>query len=68
MSSLGTKKWDTCAGEAIIKALGGNMTDVFGKQIRYDAEVGYPNKAGVLAAMRNHEFYLSKIPANIMDR
>ena len=44
------------------------MTDVFGEQIRYDADVGYPNKAGVLAAMRNHKFYLSKIPANIMDR
>ena len=44
------------------------MTDVFGCQIRYEADVGHPNKCGVLAAMRNHDFYLSKIPANIMER
>ena len=64
----GTKKWDTCAGEAIIKALGGKMTDVFGKPIQYGADASYPNKTGVLAAMRDFDFYVSKIPANIMDR
>lgn len=67
-ASPGTKKWDTCAGEAIIHALGGKFTDVFGKSIDYSAGASFPNKTGVLAAMRDHEFYLSKIPANIMER
>ena len=44
------------------------MTDVFGKPIQYHADVGHPNKTGVLAAMRDFDFYVSKIPSNIMDR
>ena len=27
----GTKKWDTCAGDAIIRAAGGLMTNINGK-------------------------------------
>eukprot|EP00116_Pleurobrachia_bachei_P019313 sb/3479575/ len=67
-ASPGTKKWDTCAGDAIIKALGGTMTDVHGGPIKYHADVEFPNKKGVLATIRNHEFYLSKIPSDIMER
>ena len=44
------------------------MTDVFGKDLLYHADVAYPNKTGVLATMRDFDFYLSKIPANIMER
>lgn len=67
-ASPGTKKWDTCAGDAIIKALGGKMTDIFGDPIKYGADQAYPNKTGVLAAMTDFDFYKSKIPSNIMDR
>jgi 3'(2'), 5'-bisphosphate nucleotidase len=34
----GTKKWDTCAGEAILKALGGNAVNNKGEPIGYFAE------------------------------
>ena len=44
------------------------MTDVFGNPIKYHADVSHPNKTGVLATMRDFDFYVSKIPANIMDR
>ncbi len=30
------KKWDICAGEAIINSLGGIVTDPFGKKFSYD--------------------------------
>jgi len=31
----GTKKWDTCAPEAILKELGGALTDGQGRQLPY---------------------------------
>jgi len=69
-ASPGTKKWDTCAGDAIIKALGGKMTDIFGNDIEYHATVGWPNKQGVLATrtVGEFEFYKNKVPADIMQR
>ncbi len=32
----GTKEWDLCAPEAILKAAGGEMTDMFGRPLRYN--------------------------------
>ena len=31
-----TSKWDSCAGEAIVKAMGGKFTTPSGKNIGYD--------------------------------
>jgi 3'(2'), 5'-bisphosphate nucleotidase len=61
--SEGTKKWDTCAPDAIIKAAGGVFTDRFGNEIYYgeDLRVGimkYQNENGVVVAMRNHQSYI----------
>jgi 3'(2'), 5'-bisphosphate nucleotidase len=37
----GAKKWDACAPEALIRAAGGDLTDVFGRRIDYaEAELG----------------------------
>eukprot|EP00466_Bigelowiella_natans_P006449 jgi/Bigna1/135157/aug1.28_g9865 len=30
--------WDTCAGEALLRAMGGDLTDRFGNHIRYSPE------------------------------
>ncbi|CAB1339924.1 unnamed protein product, partial [Coregonus sp. 'balchen'] len=54
-ASLGTKKWDTCAPEAILHAVGGKLTDMHGSALRYDANVKHMNSAGVLATLRNHQ-------------
>uniref|UniRef100_A0A8C6WIX4 3'(2'),5'-bisphosphate nucleotidase 1 n=1 Tax=Neogobius melanostomus TaxID=47308 RepID=A0A8C6WIX4_9GOBI len=56
-ASPGCKKWDTCAPEAILHAVGGKLTDVHGNPYRYDADVKHMNSAGVLATLRNHEYY-----------
>lgn len=47
-----THKWDSCAGDAIIKAMGGKFTTPFGNNITYDpdAEVTF-NKQGMVAAL-----------------
>ena len=31
----GTKRWDTCAPEALLRALDGTMTDIFGNEYSY---------------------------------
>ena len=33
-----TKEWDACAPEAILRAAGGNMTDIAGRPLRYNKE------------------------------
>ena len=36
-ASRGCSLWDTCAPEAVLKAAGGMLTDVFGNTISYSA-------------------------------
>jgi len=50
--SDGTKRWDTCAIEAIMVAAGGCLTDSYGKVIDYSSidPTHFNNKTGVLAS------------------
>nr|XP_046228516.1 3'(2'),5'-bisphosphate nucleotidase 1 isoform X1 [Scatophagus argus]XP_046228517.1 3'(2'),5'-bisphosphate nucleotidase 1 isoform X1 [Scatophagus argus] len=66
-ASPGCKKWDTCAPEAILNAVGGKLTDMHGNAYRYDAAVKHMNSAGVLATLRNHEYYLSRVPQSVLQ-
>ncbi|CAL1586709.1 unnamed protein product [Knipowitschia caucasica] len=66
-ASPGCKKWDTCAPEAILHAVGGKLTDVHGNSYRYDADVKHMNSAGVLATLRNHQFYISRVPPSVLQ-
>ena len=61
----GTKKWDTCAGEAILKAMGGTTTDCIGKPIQYLPSQSPQNICGVLATMHSHQQLLEKIPIEV---
>ncbi|KAM6914916.1 3'(2'),5'-bisphosphate nucleotidase 1 [Xenentodon cancila] len=66
-ASPGCKKWDTCAPEVILHAVGGKLTDMYGKAYRYDADVKHMNSGGVLAALRNHEYYVSRVPQSVLQ-
>lgn len=59
----GTKKWDTCAPEAILNYLGGKMTDSEGNDIDYANTEELHNKKGVFAAVtaEMHKKYLDKL-------
>ena len=48
---FGTSLWDTCAPEAIVRAAGGRVTDLFGAQLSYNTSStsGLVNTRGVLA-------------------
>lgn len=66
--SKGTKKWDTCAGEAILKAMGGTTTDCIGKPIQYIPSQSHHNTYGVLATLHGHQQLLEKIPGKVKDK
>ena len=66
--SQGTKKWDTCAGDALVHAVGGLLTDVHGKPLHYELDpLKYPNREGVIVTTNTklHEEILAKMPENI---
>lgn len=66
-ASPGCKKWDTCAPEAVLRAIGGTLTDIHGNRYRYDQSVRHQNRGGVLATSQGqpHEWFLSKIPDEV---
>lgn len=66
-ASPGCKKWDTCGPEAILHAVGGKLTDMHGNPYRYDADVKHMNSAGVLATLRNHEYYARRVPPSVLE-
>nr|CAB3226109.1 3'(2'),5'-bisphosphate nucleotidase 1-like [Phallusia mammillata] len=66
-ASPGCKKWDTCAPEAILCAIGGQLTDVHGKKIQYDADVKWPNLGGVIATYREHNTIINLVPQEVKD-
>lgn len=38
-----------------------------GNAYRYDANVKRMNSAGVLATLRNHEYYISRVPQSALQ-
>ncbi|KAM9779437.1 3'(2'),5'-bisphosphate nucleotidase 1 isoform 1-T2 [Syngnathus typhle] len=66
-ASPGTKKWDTCAPEVLLHCVGGKLTDVHNNPYRYDADVKRVNSGGVLATLRNHEDYVSRVPQSVLQ-
>lgn len=67
--SKGSKKWDTAATDAILSAAGGKLTDVFGRDINYDADADYQNKHGIVATAPwvDHKEYIDNLPTEIKD-
>lgn len=55
------KKWDLCAGHAILNTLKGKMTTLQNQPISYTRSDPVVNEDGVLATLRHHEYYATKI-------
>ncbi|CAL7949584.1 unnamed protein product [Xylocopa violacea] len=70
MASKGCKRWDTCAPEAILHAVGGILTDFYGDRYSYNAETKYSNDKGILATApgQNHQWYLNNIPYEVKQK
>ncbi|KAI5637512.1 inositol monophosphatase family domain-containing protein [Phthorimaea operculella] len=56
------KKWDLCAGDAIIKTVGGKMTTASGELIDYKADSPVKVTGGIIVSRFDHDYYLSKMP------
>lgn len=63
----GTKKWDSCAPEAILRSVGGTLTDALGQNIDYAATEKrfHVNWRGLVATMSNHEKFINTIPEKV---
>jgi len=48
------KKWDLCAGEAILSTANGQLTDLTGARIDYKSQFDYKVENGVIASKVNH--------------
>jgi len=48
------KKWDICAGDAILKAISGQMTTLTGQLLDYSDTQHPKNNDGLLATLDNH--------------
>ncbi|KAM3928734.1 Golgi-resident adenosine 3',5'-bisphosphate 3'-phosphatase [Leptodactylus fuscus] len=61
------KKWDICAGNAILSALGGQMTNLKGEEIVYTGSDG--NEGGLLASIGlDHNALVEKLALKISSK
>lgn len=58
------KKWDLCAGNAILNSLHGKMTDLSNNDIEYLNDGNVEHTKGLVATLTNHKFYIEKIKLN----
>lgn len=61
--STAIKKWDICAGNAILNAVGGKMTNLKNQEISYSEKDSFVNENGLLAtaAVVTHGVYIKRI-------
>lgn len=52
------KKWDICAGNAIINSLGGKMTTKYNEEIDYSSDTNVKIENGLIASINSHELFL----------
>ncbi|CAH8869815.1 unnamed protein product [Trichobilharzia szidati] len=67
--SQGTKKWDTCAPEAVLLASGGKLTDLLGQPYNYSLNTEHENVRGILATPVADWLpaYISCLPKEVVD-
>ena len=62
----GTKEWDTCAPDVILREAGGLMTDCWGRALRYN-QADIVRRFGVLASNRVCHDQICQIVADVLD-
>uniref|UniRef100_L7LV63 Putative inositol monophosphatase 3 n=1 Tax=Rhipicephalus pulchellus TaxID=72859 RepID=L7LV63_RHIPC len=61
LHSSAIKKWDVCAGNALLASLGGHMTSLEGTSLNYSLESTPVHLGGLLAALSNHAQMLDAV-------
>lgn len=55
------KKWDICAGNAVLNALHGSMTTLDGQLIDYGDPANFKNENGLITSLAGNEKYVKKL-------
>lgn len=55
------KKWDICAGDALLRTFGGKMTTLDNEEIEYGDGSKPADEKGLLASLHNHAEYQEKL-------
>ena len=63
----GTKEWDTCAPDIIVREAGGVMTDCWGRSLRYN-QSDVIRRFGVLASNRVCHAQITRIVDDVLDQ
>ena len=63
----GTKEWDTCAPDVIVREAGGVMTDCWGRSLRYN-QSDVIRRFGVLASNRVCHAQITRIVDDVLDQ
>lgn len=67
--SRGSFKWDTCAGDALLAAVGGVLTDIHGKDInyRYYGDSNHEIETGFVVTLDRelHQTIVSHVPPHV---
>lgn len=65
LHSTAIKKWDICAGNALLNTVGGKMTDLSGNEVDYSFPESYHKgvklQGGLLGTFKDHDAILKKI-------
>lgn len=61
LHSSAIKKWDVCAGNALLASLGGHMTALDGTPLSYSLQDSQVHLGGLLAALSNHGRMLDSV-------
>ena len=67
----GTKRWDTCAPEAILRCLNGSLTDIFNNDYLYvhDEKTFVENYNGIVASLnQTNDFIVDKLSNELKEQ